>query len=106
MRDTVKDVILTSGKTVREVEHPTTKKLVLAHNGKDVYHFVTVTPDMVCTTGQPFMETFNQLTELETRVNELSSTVNNKEDFLAFKLELAKVEVIKEIPIVNEVTKG
>ncbi len=84
MLDTIKNVILTSGKMVREVEHPDKIQYVLCHNGKDVYHFIVVDPSNTCTTGQPFMETFENKELLLARMQTLEMTDEKREDLDAF----------------------
>ena len=43
-------------------------KYFLAHNQIDVFHYGNIQEDQVLTSGQPYIEYFNTLTELQERL--------------------------------------
>jgi len=81
------------------LSHPIKTRYVACHNKKDVYHFVEVTPDLVCTTGQPFMEDYASKTWLETKVKTFAMTEKNRVDLEIFKngFEAELKEVIEKV---------
>ncbi len=80
-----------------ELKYPLTTKQVMCHNGKDVYHFVTVEPNQVCTTGQPVMEMFDTKASLSLRADIMNLKGANKMDYEIFlnpEMNVAAGEVI------------
>lgn len=47
------------------IEYPETTKHIIAHNNKNIFHYVVVTSRNCFTTGQPYMDIFD--TEDEAR---------------------------------------
>lgn len=56
---------------MKELKEP---KFWVAHNGSDIVHFGTriLKDGLVVTTGQPFLESFDNEKDLESRVDELT----------------------------------
>lgn len=55
-----------------EIKGHTKTKYVIAHNGKDVFHFTKVEVGQEMGTGQPYVEVFDTEKEAGERLNELS----------------------------------
>ena len=79
---------------MKQLSKPLTTKQVVCHDGKNVYHFVEVTPDLVCTSGQPYMEVCTSKKTLATKVKSLKLTGKNLEDYENFKAE--NVQMLSE----------
>jgi hypothetical protein len=67
-----------------ELRYPEKTKQVVCHNREGVYHFVTVEPNQVCTTGQPIMRVFDTKEEISIYTKDLNLTEKNKTDFDEF----------------------
>ncbi len=69
---------------MKELKYPKATMQVMCSNLRDVYHFVTVEPNQVCTSGQPVMEVFATKELLATKVATCAMTIKNQEDYEKF----------------------
>lgn len=84
---------------MEQLSKPLTTKQVVCHNGKSVYHFMEVTPNLVVTSGQPFMEVFDTKEALSTKIKPEIVAVEIKAELDNFVL--SKDVEIKEVIIIK-----
>ena len=76
----------------------TTKKWIIAHNGKDILHYRELEPNMVLTSGQPNIEVFDSYEDCAERIIvlgfNLDSVIPKKQSIEDAKL-LAIAELLK-----------
>ena len=69
---------------------PATTKQLVCHNGKDIYHYVENTPNLVTVSGQPYMIAKDTKLELYNAVKAKKMSVENKLDLAEYKVVLDK----------------